>query len=122
MIIHFISAFATGYGRIARGTWLFRLAILGAVCAAFGMLAQSFVGSSGAGMFALLFLWCVAAVSVQRLHDNGRSGWTLLVFLVPVAGPLWLLLQLFSRGAEGRNRYGSDPAARMDYLKVNIAG
>lgn len=121
MTAHFISAFVTGYGRIARGTWLFRLAILGVVCAAFGTLAQSFLGGGAAALFALLFLWCASAISVQRLHDHGRSGWTLLALLVPVAGPLWLLLQLFKRGVEGRNRYGGDPAARMDYLKVNIA-
>jgi uncharacterized membrane protein YhaH (DUF805 family) len=122
MTMHFISVFATGYGRIARGTWLFRLAVLGIVCAAFGVLVRSFAGNNGAALFALLFLWCATAVSIQRLHDGGRSGWTLFALLLPVAGPVWVFLQLFKRGIEGRNRYGNDPAARMDYLKVDIAG
>lgn len=120
MTMTFISAFVTGYGRIARSTWLFRIVALGMACTAFGMLAQSLAGSDGAGLLALLFLWCAGAVSVQRLHDTGRSGWALLVLLLPVVGPVWVLLQLFKRSIEGRNRYGSDPTARMDYLTVNI--
>ena len=117
----FIRAFVVGHGRITRGTWLFRIAVLALACTAFGMLAQSFAGSQGASLFALLFLWSAGALSVKRLHDTGRSGWALLALSVPVLGPLWLLLQLSRRSVEGSNRYGSDPVARMDYLKVDIA-
>lgn len=85
------------------------------------MLAQAVAGETGAALFAALFIWCAAAVSVKRLHDIGRSGWFLLVLAIPVLGPLWLALQLCKRGVDGRNRYGSDPMARMDYLKVDIS-
>jgi uncharacterized membrane protein YhaH (DUF805 family) len=120
MNMEFISAFTLGYGRIARSTWLFRLAIVAIICTAFGMLAQAVAGDIGSALLALLFIWCACAVSVKRLHDAGRSAWSLLAVLVPVVGPIWLIMQLFRRGAEGRNRYGRDPLARLDYLRVDI--
>jgi len=49
-------------------------------------------------------------VSGKRCHDRGRSAWFLLVFLVPVVGSLWLLVELgFLRGTVGPNRFGPDP-------------
>jgi uncharacterized membrane protein YhaH (DUF805 family) len=116
-----ISSFAMSYGRLGRVTWLYRLISIALVCAAFGSLANAAVGSGGAALFAALFLWCAGAVSTQRLHDIGRSGFTLFVLLIPVLGPLWLVTQLLKRGGEGRNQYGADPMARLDYLRVDIS-
>jgi uncharacterized membrane protein YhaH (DUF805 family) len=115
-----VSSFVIGQARIARGTWLFRLVIMAIICTAFGMLAQALMGEVGATVFAVAFLWCAGAISVQRLHDSGRSGWNLLFLIIPVLGPLWVLMQLLQRGAEGDNRYGRDPMARLDYLNVDI--
>ncbi len=120
MNMELISSYALRYGRVARATWLFRLVLLSVSCTAFGLLAQSILGGPGASLFAALFVWCAGAVSIQRLHDIGRSGWSLLTLLIPVLGPLWLLLQLVKRGVEGGNRHGQDPLARMDYLRVDI--
>ena len=49
------------------------------------------------------------AVTVRRLHDTGRSGWMLLISLIPLIGPIVLLVFLFSDGTHGPNEYGSDP-------------
>jgi uncharacterized membrane protein YhaH (DUF805 family) len=49
------------------------------------------------------------AVLVRRLHDTDRSGWWLLISLVPVLGSLWLLVLLCTEGTYGPNEYGSDP-------------
>jgi len=48
-------------------------------------------------------------VSVRRLHDMGRSGWWLLIGLVPLIGIVVLLIWYVSRGQDGMNRFGSDP-------------
>jgi len=32
------------------------------------------------------------AVLVRRLHDTGRSGWYLLLFLIPIAGPITMFV------------------------------
>ncbi|MFJ1212892.1 DUF805 domain-containing protein [Burkholderia pyrrocinia] len=49
------------------------------------------------------------AVSVRRLHDTGRSGWFLLLALIPVVGAILLLVWMCSRGTAGPNRFGADP-------------
>ena len=49
------------------------------------------------------------AVSVRRLHDTGRSGWMLLVGLIPVVGGIWLLVLMLTEGQPDRNEYGADP-------------
>lgn len=114
--------FFLSHGRIARSTWLFRLTLLVLFSAAFGLLSQSAWGDRGGAIFSVIFLWCAGAVSTQRLHDLGRTGWALCSVLIPVVGPLWLLLQLCGHGVEGKNRFGSDPATRADYLQVSIGG
>ena len=46
------------------------------------------------------------AVAVRRLHDNDRSGWWLLLSLIPLLGTLVLLYFFVQRGTEGSNRFG----------------
>lgn len=55
----------------------------------------------------LLVLWPAIAVSVKRWHDRDKSGWWVLVWLVPLIGWLWALIQNgLLRGTPGANRYG----------------
>jgi uncharacterized membrane protein YhaH (DUF805 family) len=51
------------------------------------------------------------AVSVRRLHDTDRSGWWVLLFLIPLIGAIVLLIWYCSRGTPGGNRFGPDPLA-----------
>ena len=114
-------AFFLSRGRITRSEWLTRIIIAALVCAAFGDLTGSWFGETGAALFALVFLWSALALSTQRIHDIGRCGWSLLTVIVPVFGPIWVLIHLLRRGVDHENRYGPDPATRSDYLKVNIS-
>ena len=64
------------------------------------------MGSFGFTVCALFLSWVVLAVSVKRCHDRGRSGWFLLVKLIPIVGALWVLVELgFLAAAEGAERY-----------------
>jgi len=49
------------------------------------------------------------AVSVRRLHDTGRSGWWILIGLIPVVGIILLIVWYVNKGEDGPNRFGSDP-------------
>lgn len=49
------------------------------------------------------------AVSVRRLHDIGRSGWWLLVSLIPLLGSLVLLVFFLLDSEPGENKYGPNP-------------
>ncbi len=51
----------------------------------------------------------VIAVSVRRLHDTGRSGWWLLIGLIPLLGVLILLFFMIEDGNVGQNAYGLNP-------------
>ena len=48
------------------------------------------------------------AVAVRRLHDIDRSGWWILIGLVPLGGIIILLVFACLRGTPGTNRFGSD--------------
>ncbi len=50
------------------------------------------------------------AVSVRRLHDTRRSGWWLLISLIPFIGGLILFIFLYCLDSEpGDNIYGKNP-------------
>src|ERR1700681_4390127 len=49
------------------------------------------------------------AVSVRRLHDTGRSGWWLLIVLVPLIGAIVLLVFMLLDSQPGTNAYGPNP-------------
>jgi uncharacterized membrane protein YhaH (DUF805 family) len=100
-------------GRIGRRTWW-----LWGVAAMLGLAMYATVLLRVAGVSAtatdtvvnLLLLWPALALSVKRWHDRGKSGWWVLVALVPVVGWLWMLVENgFLRGTLGPNRFGVDP-------------
>jgi uncharacterized membrane protein YhaH (DUF805 family) len=63
------------------------------------------------GVLAILAIYPSIAISVKRCHDRDRSGWFLLIGLIPLVN-LWVLVELgFLKGTTGDNRYGSDPLA-----------
>lgn len=49
------------------------------------------------------------AVSVRRLHDLNKSGWMLLVGLIPLVGGIIVLVWMCTEGEKGTNQYGADP-------------
>lgn len=51
------------------------------------------------------------SVSVRRLHDIDKSGWWLLLSLLPVIGWVWLLVYSTMGGTPCDNRFGADPKA-----------
>ena len=52
---------------------------------------------------------CTWTAGIRRLHDTGRSGWWVLITLVPVVG--WIILFVFyaQDSQPGDNRYGRNP-------------
>ena len=54
------------------------------------------------------------AVAVRRLHDIGKSGWYVLVNLIPIAGPIWFLVLTCLDSQPGDNKYGPNPKEESD--------
>lgn len=58
----------------------------------------------------ILLIWPALAVSFKRWHDRGKSGWWILIALVPLIGGLWVLIECgFLAGTPGPNKYGPAP-------------
>jgi len=49
------------------------------------------------------------AVAVRRLHDVGKSGWMILIALIPIIGAIWLLVLMVTDSNPGENQYGPNP-------------
>jgi uncharacterized membrane protein YhaH (DUF805 family) len=62
------------------------------------------------GIVGLAFLLPNLAVAVRRLHDTSRSGWWILIGLIPVIGSIVLLI-FYIQDSHGDNQYGPSPKA-----------
>ncbi|MFB5761397.1 DUF805 domain-containing protein [Paenibacillus medicaginis] len=49
------------------------------------------------------------AVGARRLHDTGRSGWWLLLILIPLVGSIILIVFFVQDSRFGDNQYGPNP-------------
>ena len=69
--------------------------------------------ASGPGILASIYSLAVLipsiAVSVRRLHDTDRSGWWLLIVLIPLIGAIVLLVFMAQDSQPGENQYGPNP-------------
>ncbi len=69
--------------------------------------SQSFILFQVISILALLLPGI--AVSIRRLHDTDRSGWWLLIALVPLIGAIVLIVFYVTKGTDGPNQFGDDP-------------
>ena len=71
-------------------------------------------------LYSLAVLLPSIAVAVRRLHDTGKSGWWVLIWLIPLIGWILLIWWLATPGDEGRNDHGPDPLADDGYGPSSI--
>jgi len=60
-------------------------------------------------IYALATLIPGLAVCIRRLHDTDKSGWWILICLVPIVGPVVLLVFYVLDSQPGANQYGPNP-------------
>ncbi|MEO2031471.1 MAG: DUF805 domain-containing protein [Planctomycetaceae bacterium] len=63
-----------------------------------------------ASIYSLAVLIPTLAVTVRRLHDTNRSGWWLLICLIPLIGIVVLLVMMLQGSDSGENCFGPNPA------------
>ena|SRR5436190_8398191 len=61
------------------------------------------------GLYALAVLLPGLGVTIRRLHDTGRTGWWVLVYLIPIVGPIVMLVFMVLDSQPGDNEYGPNP-------------
>jgi len=99
--------------------WMFTLFNIVFVCIPYiaGMALMANQNSVGMVLMGLVLIYDLAvlipclAVSVRRLHDIGKSGWWILIALVPFVGGIVLLVFMCMEGQPGDNQYGPNPKA-----------
>ena len=67
------------------------------------------------GLYTLAVMLPSVTVGVRRLHDTGRSGWWILISLVPIVGAIVLVIFLATSGQEGDNQFGPDPKVDVGF-------
>lgn len=71
--------------------------------------------------FSIFYMYSAAmmipsmAVGFRRLHDLGKSGWWVLINLIPLGGPIWFIVLMATEGQRQENPYGPDPKASTTY-------
>jgi uncharacterized membrane protein YhaH (DUF805 family) len=60
-------------------------------------------------IFAAAIIVPSIAVQVRRFHDQDKSGWFVLLALIPLVGGLIVLVFMCLEGTRGPNQYGPDP-------------
>lgn len=54
------------------------------------------------------------AVSVRRMHDTGKSGWMLLILIIPCIGFILWIVWMVEDGQAHDNAYGPVPTNTME--------
>lgn len=61
------------------------------------------------GIFSLATSVGSVMIGIRRLHDLDKSGWFMLLVLIPFVNVIFGLYLLLARGTVGYNRFGADP-------------
>jgi len=111
-----LKKYAVFNGRARRKEyWYFLLfsILISIVLAIVDKMLGSFSTAAGMGLlggiYSLAILIPSLAVSVRRLHDTGRSGWWVLIILIPLIGAIVLLIFTVQDSTPGENAYGENP-------------
>jgi len=60
-------------------------------------------------LFSLAILVPSLAVGARRMHDIGKSGWWMLVNLIPFVGTIWFIVLAVKDSEPGSNKWGACP-------------
>ena len=61
----------------------------------------------------MITVWVLAAAGAKRFRDRDKSGWWVMISLVPIIGGPWYWIECGCLpGTIGSNKYGPDPLAR----------
>ena len=103
-------------GRINRAKFWAGIGLIWAAILVLSFISAS-LDSPGNALFGLAFLgmiWPGLAIQVKRWHDRNKSGWWVLIGLIPIIGPFWSFIETgFIEGTRGPNQYGLDPLGRL---------
>lgn len=83
----------------------FAIGIIGALLGKSG----GIISVSLSGLYSLFIFIPSIAVTVRRLHDTNRSGWWILIGLIPFFGAIILFIFMILDSDPNANAYGENP-------------
>lgn len=114
--LHVLKNYATFSGRARRKEyWMFFLIsalisiVLTLLDILLGTYSMEYEVGLFSGLYSLLILIPSIAVVVRRLHDTDRSGWWILISLIPLIGVIVLFVFICLDSQPGTNRFGANP-------------
>ena len=114
--LYVLKNYATFSGRARRKEYwmffLFNVLIslgLGVLDVVAGTYSVEYETGFFSGLYSLLVLIPSIAVGVRRLHDTNRSGWWIVISLIPIIGVLVLFVFTCLDSQPGTNRFGANP-------------
>ena len=76
-----------------------------------------FIANGGGGIVGLIWIFVTIlpalAVLVRRLHDTGKSGWWVVLGLIPLVGGVVLFVFSVLDSTAGENQYGTSVKSRI---------
>ncbi|MEU9292113.1 DUF805 domain-containing protein [Streptomyces sp. NPDC048266] len=94
--------------------WMFQLISLIVAIVLYGIdlaIGMPLLGS----LYALAVLLPALGLLVRRLHDTDRSGWWILIGLVPLVGSIVLIVFTCLEGDQRENAHGPNPKLAPAY-------
>ena len=83
------------------------LSTIGAILAY--VLKKQIISFSLLSLYSLIIFIPGLALTIRRLHDTGKSGWYILVALIPIVGGIIVLYFLVQDSQQEQNEYGISP-------------
>lgn len=103
-----LKKYATFSGRARRSEFWWANLVFVLIYVA-SLMMDSLLGAEFISLIVIIGLFLpMLAVSVRRLHDTDRSGWWLLLGIIPLLGDI-LLIVWFASDSTGDNRFGPFP-------------
>jgi len=100
------AAYAQITGRASRSEYWWFVLFVSIASAAAGVLDVLFPGDLLQSLFGIATLVPGIALGIRRMHDIGRSGWWLLIGLIPIVGWIVLIVWLATKSDAGSNQWG----------------
>lgn len=73
----------------------------------------TFNAEVGVGLISTIYMLAVTlpyfGVGIRRLHDTNRTGWWLVLGIIPIIGPIVLIIFFCLDSDPEENRYGINP-------------
>jgi len=99
-------------GRASRSEyWFFYLFI---IIAQIGLGVVDGVAGTPLSLLVLALFPAIICVSIRRMHDVGKSGWLLLIGLIPLVNLILLYWFIFDGGQPHANHFGAVPTNTLE--------